>query len=84
MANITESAKKTLHSGWDFLYGKVFGPSYSSVASSRNNSNQVSSESYNNNANNYTNSSNSDRNYNNEPQQYVKLDDNLDQRFLDH
>jgi len=66
-----------LHSGWDFVYGKFYGPSYSSRDANGNNANQIPCENYNNkNYNNYTN-------HNSQPQQYVKLDDKLDQRFLD-
>lgn len=59
-----------MSSGFDFVYGKFF-----KAANSDNhyNKNQVSSENYNKNQ-----SSSSDQN-----QQYVKMDENFNQRFLD-
>ena len=67
VTSIAETAKSGITSGYGFLYGKLFGGN--EVSSSANNTNQVSSENYN-------------RNQNSEPVQYVKMDENLNQKFL--
>lgn len=71
MANIAETAKTGITSGFGFLYGKIFGGNEAS--NNNNNSNQISSENYNRN-----------QSHNNEPVQYVKIDENLNQKFLEN
>ena len=72
VSNIAESAKSGISSGVGFLYGKLFGARDSS--NDANNHNQISSENFNrNNSHNNT-----------EPVQYVKMDEKLNQKFLDN
>lgn len=71
VANIAQTAKSGLSSGVGYLYGKLFGSERSETSTT--NRNQISSENYKRNAYEET-----------EPEQYVKMDENFNQKFLDN